>query len=58
LNTSDEGIGCILQVSNEYIQAYIKLSQHAEQVWKERGRDFCLREKQARRKLMKDNDPG
>jgi len=43
LNTSDEGIECILQVSNEYIQAYIKLSQQAEQGRKERGRDFYLR---------------
>lgn len=58
VNISDEGIGRVPQVINEYIKAYTKLWQQAKQISEEAERDFYLRKKEATRKLMKGNDPG
>ena len=58
LKVSDEGIDLVPQVANEYIRAYIKLWQQAEQISEETERDFYHKKKSATRNLMKGNDPG
>ena len=55
---SDEGISRLPEVMKEYIQAYVKLWQEAEQVVKKPEHDFYLKKKEATRLLMKGNDPG
>ena len=57
-NLSDEGVLRLPQVLNEYIPAYIKHWQQAEQITEDKKREFYLKKKEATRKLLKGNDPG
>ena len=58
VNISDEGISRLPEVMYEYMKAYSKLWQEAEQVTNKRERDFYLKKKEATRLLMKGNAPG
>lgn len=57
-NILDEGIALLPQVLNEYLPAYIKHWQQAEQITENKNREFYLKKKEATRKLLKGNDPG
>ena len=58
VNISEEGISRLPEVMDEYINAYSKLWQEAEQVIDKPEQDFYLKKKEATRLLMKGNDPG
>lgn len=55
---SQEGIALVPRVTENYIQAYLKLVQAAEPVSAGAAREFYLQRKQQLRVLMKANDPG
>ena len=57
-NISDEGVTRLPQVLNEYLPAYLKHWQQAEQITEDKKRDFYLKKKESTRKLLKGNDPG
>jgi hypothetical protein len=55
---SDEGIPYVPKVAEEYINAYIEMSNNAVPVADERVKEHSIRKKMAARALMKANDPG
>jgi len=55
---SDEGAQYIPEVMSVYGNAYMGCWEKAEPLQAGEERDFCIRKKEAVRKLMKENDPG
>ena len=55
---SDEGIPYVPKVAEEYINAYIEMSNNAVPITDEKIKKHSIRKKMAARALMKANDPG
>jgi hypothetical protein len=55
---SDEGIPRVPKVAEEYINAYIEMSNNAVPITDEKIKEHSIRKKMAARALMKANDPG
>jgi hypothetical protein len=55
---SDEGIPRVPKVAEEYINAYIEMSNNDVPITDEKIKEHSIRKKMAARALMKANDPG
>ena len=55
---SDEGIPRVPNVAEEYINAYIEMSNNAVPIENKKVKEHSIRKKMAARALMKANDPG